>query len=91
MSFHDANFATKYDDMYIVYFSIFYCSISFILFYCSCYDFDNLAALSSPTENDFLISFSLCLGLGLLHLEKRLIILLEVRSIILIKVMNNEN
>jgi hypothetical protein len=41
------------------------------LFYCSCSDLDNLAAFSSPSENDFLSYLSLLIfGFGLDILAK---------------------
>lgn len=36
----------------MVSFSTFSASIALSLFYCSCYDFDSLAAFSSPTAKD---------------------------------------
>lgn len=61
--------------------TIFSASAALFLFSCSCSDFDNLAALSSPTANDLANYLSLALGLGFDHLEKTLANLLVIKNI----------
>lgn len=56
--------------------------MAFILFYCSCSDFESLAAFSSPVAKDRANSFSLALGLGLDHLENAPTILLVIKSMV---------
>lgn len=82
MSPHYVYFATIYFHTYIVYFSIFYAYIAFILFYCSCSDLDNLAAFSSPVAKDRANYFYFAFGFGLDHLENTLAILLVIKSMI---------
>jgi len=56
---------------YFVYYTILYSYMNFALFYIYCSDFDNLAALSSLTANDFFIyRYLFGLGLGFDHLAK---------------------
>jgi hypothetical protein len=66
----------------MVSFSILSAYMAFDLFYCSCSDFDNLAAFSSPTANDLANYLSFALGLGFDHLEKTLTNLLVIKNMI---------
>jgi hypothetical protein len=85
--FVECDFTSELRGKYLVSYWIFYDSRNLALFYISCSDLDNLAALSSLTAKDFLTYRSLLgLGLGLDHLAKRNNVLCTNDDIIIINI-----